>query len=427
MGLWDKIKEALVGAHDPAEHGAHAREAAFVREVMQIAARLSFQVVEPHPEHEFALRLRTEDDREHTLYLHNLFTDVQERDPQLREATIDAILRGMLDTDDPGWDEAEFMLVPLLRVVTFDAALPAAKRPPHRAFLPFLNEIPALDFAAVTKHVTPQSIADWGVGVDHVYAIARRNFQAFIQDDVVDSYDPEAPYPIWCVATDDDYQASRLMMPGWLASFRGKVNGQPVAIVPTRSLLVVTGDADVEAMRRLLDVAAREYVVSARRISPALYGVDQADQVVPLVLPDDHPLATAVAGRHIALAINEYRSQREVLEQQHQQQGLDVFVAKLSELTPPGKPMTTWCAWPSNVTALLPKAELIMLQDPVSESGRLLVRWSDVEAVAGECWQVAPGLEPLRIRTSQSLDEAALAKLRCLAVDVRPPDRISIV
>jgi hypothetical protein len=42
--------------------------------------------------------------------------------------------------------------------------------------------------------------------------------------------DEDAPYATWLVSSNDMYESSRLLLPGWLASFGGKVSGRPVAI-----------------------------------------------------------------------------------------------------------------------------------------------------------------------------------------------------
>ncbi len=87
--------------------------------------------------------------------------------------------------------------------------------------------------------------------------------------------------PLFVVSTDDMYESSRLLIPGWLASFRGKVEGAPVAIVPHASLLLVGGSACPTMISRLVAIAAREFDASPRHVSPALYTVDESDRVVP--------------------------------------------------------------------------------------------------------------------------------------------------
>ena len=157
-------------------------------------------------------------------------------------------------------------------------------------------------------------IAKWGVQASDVFAAAAENGQGNFVDDI-EPFDPQAPYPIWHVARDDSYESSRILVPGWLASFADKVNGRPVAIVPHRSLLIVGGDGDERCLRRLIDSAKGEFEASPRRISPALYTVDHDGMVIPLALPVGHPLAADVAVGHVMAAIAEYEVQKAQLEQ----------------------------------------------------------------------------------------------------------------
>jgi hypothetical protein len=114
----------------------------------------------------------------------------------------------------------------------------------------------------------------------------------------VESYDASAPYPIWHVVRNDSYESSRLVLPGFLASFRDKVAGNPIAIVPHRSLLVISGDGHSEAVARLAHMTESEFDASPRAISPAVYGLNAAGDVVPLALPNDHPSCNVAERGH---------------------------------------------------------------------------------------------------------------------------------
>src|SRR5262249_46032673 len=133
--------------------------------------------------------------------------------------------------------------------------------------------------------------------------------------------------PLWIVASNDSYEASRLLVPGWLASFRDRVDGNPIAIVPERSLLLVGGDARVEMVERLLDKAEGRFVASTRSVSPALYTVDADGRVIPYVGYAGHPLETRLRLAHERLAAYEYDCQKRALDELHEQRGHDVFVA----------------------------------------------------------------------------------------------------
>src|SRR5207302_268368 len=124
-----------------------------------------------------------------------------------------------------------------------------------RPFVPFLCEYLALDGDDSMSYVSESELRDWGISRDEAFARARATLASHDALHGVEPYDSDAPYPIWHVAYDDSYQSSRLLIPGWLASFAGRVQGRPIAIVPDRSRVIVTGDESPAAVRRLIETA----------------------------------------------------------------------------------------------------------------------------------------------------------------------------
>src|SRR5207248_5392300 len=93
------------------------------------------------------------------------------------------------------------------------------------------------------------------------------------------------------------------------AGFANRVAGRPVAIVPSRSRLLVGGDGNEACLRALVESAQREFMAAPRSISPALYTVDDRDAVVPLVLPAGSALAAEVALGHVSFRSEEHTSE----------------------------------------------------------------------------------------------------------------------
>lgn len=317
------------------------------------------------------------------------------------------------DTKTLGWSEARLELVPLLRTPRVLAAAPqdaGAQYPVHRAFASFLLECVGIDSDRGLAFAHPSHLAAWGVEAADAFAAATENARTHFVDDVA-PYDAQAPYPIWGVARDDGCESSRLLLPGWLASFRGRVNGRPVAMVPHRSLLVVGGDGDPRCLRRLIDAAKAEFEASPRKISPALYTVDSADRVVPLVMPAGHPLAADVALGHATIAMAEYGAQHGPL-QQHL--GESTFVAKLNAARgPEGTPLTL-TTWTRSVPSLLPWADRVALVlSPEQKDGEVLtVPWRALFQIAGHLLTQETDLNPPRWRTQGWPDGEALNRLR---------------
>lgn len=353
------------------------------------------------------------------VHLENMFVETREMSPEQRRERIRVLLSGLHeDEDEPDWEEVTGSLVPLVRPATFFAGVVTdpALMPVRRPFLPLLIEAVVIDQGQTMKYVTPRHTAAWSVDDDDVFGAARKNAETCFNDEHIAPYDPEAPYPLWHVAYDDSYQSSRLLLPGWLASFDGKVSGRPVAIIPERSTLVVGGDGDERCLERLIDMAGREFSSSRRRISPALYTVDDSGAVVPLVLPPDRSLANAVALGHTQLAVAEYDIQQEVLQKQL---GEDVFVATYTAHQFDDGRIWTYCVWARDAGAILPETEDVFFYEPDEES--LQVSWSDVHEIVGNCLERMPGANPPRWRCTGWPDDKQMAQLRQRAI--RKPDK----
>jgi hypothetical protein len=355
------------------------------------------------------------------MFLHNVFAESRDDPPDVRRHLIARFVRSAVtpDVSKMAWEEVRRRLVPLLRPPTVFSNLPPVIAPEQvpisRPFAPFVVECVGVDSDNGTAYVSPHMIEQWGVDVGDVFETATENGRVYFVDDVA-PYDTEAPYPIWYVAQDDSYESSRLAVPGWLAAFAGKVKGRPVAIVPRRDLLIVGGDGDERCLRRLLDSALAEYESSPRCISVAPYTVDEKGLVVPLKLDAGHPLAQEVAVAHVKAAIAEYEKQKEPLQKRL---GEDVFVTPCRGLQSEDGQAFTCAIWSKDVTTLLPRADLVMLNvEPEFEDGETIrIPWAKLAEIVGDFIVEEPRVNPARWRTLRWPTEAMLSRLRAFERD----------
>jgi hypothetical protein len=319
------------------------------------------------------------------------------------------------DATKMAWNEVRPKLAPLLRTPSLFGSLPKLdKRPLHRPFLPFLIECIGVDSDHGIAYAAPHMLEAWGVKAPDAFAAATENGRAYFVDDVA-PFDPQAPYPLWHVARDDSYESSRLLVPGWLASFAGRVKGRPVAVVPHRSLLIVGGDGDERCLRRLIDTAKGEFQASPRGISPALYSVDDEDAVVPFVLPSDHPLAPDVAIGHVVLAMAEYNRQQQHLQAQI---GNDIYVAPYKAVHADEGRVISYSIWSRGIPSLLPRTdEVALLVAPGDKHGEVLrVPWRALVDAVGVCLVQETDMDPPRWRATRWPEDGVLHKLRAVAV-----------
>lgn len=399
MSLWSRVK-GFFGANreptpDPSAPSAPASstEQLFAAEVERALAETGATVVRHLPD-QFGI-VATRGDQEFTVFLGNVFRETREVDPDERSARIAALASsGIEKVDDVSWEDAQLRLVPVLRsslMLAFAARRGTAPML-QRRFLPFLSEAVALDSPRAIQIVNRRTPDAWGVTAEEVFRHATANIAASTVALV--PFDPEAPFPNFAVANDDSYESSRLLIPGWLAAFKGKVHGNPIAAVPDRSMLLVGGDGDDACVERMLDVAGRQYGSSTRRISPALYTVDAEGTVVPFHAPPGHPLAVKVALAQVTLAMTEYQDQQKELQERL---GEDLFVAGYHANQTDDREVWSFCVWARGIPSLLPRTSHVMLTDPNVEGRPRRVSWSEVESRLTE----EPEIEPPRFRTGE--------------------------
>jgi hypothetical protein len=231
--------------------------------------------------------------------------------------------------------------------------------------------------------------------------------------------------PVWQVSSGDYYESSRLLVPGFLASFADRVEGRPIAIIPERSTMLIGGDDNPETIQALAELARREYEESSRSISPSLYTVDDDGAVVPYQRPSDDPdddVANVVRLGHVLLALNEYNAQKADLERRFEQTGEDLFVASYTavELEPTGRPLA-YAVWGQGVPTLLPRTDVVHIAcgDPESDQDdSFAVTWDSLLAIVGDCVTPEPNLAPDRYRTVRWPSETQLAALQEAACDL---------
>jgi uncharacterized protein YtpQ (UPF0354 family) len=407
MALWSRIK-SMLGKSEASEPTAEELFTAEVEAVL--AASPHVTAVRRGPD--FSLLVERANGPQ-TLFLANIYAETRDLSPAERAMRIQrfAAIAESVDQDvDLSWDEARERLVPVLRSATVFQSFAAEKAPLRRPFLPFLIECVALDSDASMSFVNRGHADKWGVDAAAIFEAAQANAARYFGEDDVARYPGGSQH--WHVARDDSYETSRLLLHGWLAGFAGRVAGRPVAIVPSRSRLIVGGDGDEAGLRELIEGAQREFSAAARRLSPVLYTVDDDGRVIPLALPPTHPLANDVALKQLVFASYEYGAQQEYLQQAV---GDDTFVASMTAIQRDDGSTFSYTTWAEDVPSLLPRADLIFFAGE-GDAKAFGVPWARVIDLVGDCLCLEPGHDPPRWRTDRWPDAVTLEKLRADAV-----------
>ncbi|MBL8720047.1 MAG: DUF1444 domain-containing protein [Myxococcales bacterium] len=354
------------------------------------------------------------------VYLENFFRESREVDPDLRDAHVLERLAALFSADEESvsWEVGAERLLPVIRPTGFYVGLSANGQDPALAgcpFLPFVDVYVALDDDQRLSLVRNADLERWGVSLDDALARAMANAERLFAPPELCDRDVG---PLFHVVADDSYESSRLAVPGLLASFTGRVDGRPIAIVPERAQLWIGGDARPEMIERLAGMAEREYEASNRSISPAVYTVADDGTVVPLRLPSGHPCANQVRLGHVKLALREYGEQKDALDARHERENIDLFVASVSGLQRSDGFPLTWAMWGEGIDTLLPVVDVVMLTrgDDAPAEDTFFVPFERVIEILGENFVPAPGYHPPRVRLSAFPDAEALEALRAASV-----------
>jgi hypothetical protein len=297
------------------------------------------------------------------------------------------------------------------------------------AWTPFCGELVACvvrDRQDSMALVTRSNLDSAKLSFDQAMAHAMAQFRAkapapdFIPD-------PRAPGLYYC-GNLEDYQSSLLLMtPG--RDFRlPALDGDAVALAPSRNQLFVTGSRNGPALKVLLDLAETAGQQPHFCSSTLLVWCDE--HWVEYVF--EAGTNEAVKQHQIAIAqlASDYDRQKELLDHLHKVQNKDIHVASFmvfQKKNQPGSEFSMATLASAAHGTLLPVADRLMLVDQIidpqsglaAEEPRDItsVAWSDAMAVADHLFQRVPNLFPPRYRNVGFPDADMWGKLRMRAVN----------
>jgi hypothetical protein len=107
-----------------------------------------------------------------------------------------------------------------------------------------------------------------------------------------------------------------------------------------------------------------------------------------------HPLHNQFRELALRTRLQDYASQKEMLEAQLQREGRDIFVASLSGMRQESTgEVTSYAVWSKDVATLLPRADALVFVGP-DDSGEMgqvaSASWEKVQEVAGYLMQEQP-------------------------------------
>lgn len=337
--------------------------------------------------------------------LHNAFNDYQSADKAHKAEVLNGYVSTLLSykKETPQtFDDVRPLLRPVIRNLAmleevrlhhvrsegWDAPYAAV----HQALGKDCVTLLAVDYPETTSTLTEGPKENWGVSLDEALAVAVSN----LREATWDAFDEIVP-GLYVGRWNDGYDTSRVLLPDVLQ--RASIKGRPVFMIPTRDILMVTGDKDEESIRHMVEVSFKA-MEAGRAVSSQVYTYDD-QRIVPFISQDEALKARMASLEHMLLQGN-YHVQKEQLDTIHDEQKIDVFVASytLFELKDSNGKTFSMCSWTETVDTLLPKTDrvaLVQLQ-PDGSAQTQVVEWDELEAKLGDLL-VPAGLYPARYRT----------------------------
>ncbi len=272
------------------------------------------------------------------------------------------------------------------------AALDAANEPIGEHLLTFL----AYDWPDSVQSITAENLTDWGITFYEAMEVARRNLE-----EATLGY-ARIGENLYAFTSGDSYDASRLTLIDRIQNL--EVAGKPVAMVPSREQLYITGSEDEVGLAMMAEPTSQ-----ALQEPYALIGV-------PLLLddgawadwmpPEDHPLHRRFRQMETNWLGPLYADQKQYLDAIHKRQGIEVFVANFSAVRKEDGDIVIYCVRGEGVDSFLPVTQKVAFMQEGRDGPVALADWSRVVEVAGDLMEPTEHY-PARYRVRHYPDRAA--------------------
>lgn len=247
--------------------------------------------------------------------------------------------------------------------------------------------------------VTQDHLDKWGISLYEALEAARQNLEE--KPCTIAALDER----VYVFATNDAYDATRMLLTDRIRKL--KIQGSPLVVPLSRDTLFLTGSEDEEGQKILLDLV-EEQKDNPRPVLPIphVLGCDDWQVWTP---PPGNPHADRFRRLEVEYFHGEYAEQKSLLDQLHEQDGMDLFVASYTAIEKDDK-LLSYCVWAETVTTLLPKTQYVafIAQD---QNALGLVPWERVLQVMGDEMQVQESYPP-RWLIDSFPDENQIARLQ---------------
>ena len=256
----------------------------------------------------------------------------------------------------------------------------------------------AYDWPDSTQSVSGADLEGWGVSVYEALEAARENLA-----ETTEGY-ARIGDNVYSFVTGDSYDACRLLLTDPVRGF--ELSGRPVAMVPNRDSVLITGEDDEQGLA-LMAALATDQIEQNYRLSGVALVLD-GDQWVDWMPSPGYPLLETFRTMETKFLWPEYKEQKALLDALHEREEVDLFVAPYSALEKKdGGALVSYCVWSDVVDSLLPVARKVIFVREGQEGFAALSDWERVLEVVGDLMEETDDY-PRRFRVRRFPAAAAL-------------------
>ncbi len=311
------------------------------------------------------------------IYLGNLYQDYCRAKPAEKKVQIERFVLGVLNADRP--DElkaAHSRLLPILRhlggvdlarISNGDLSVPLEEIMLWRPFSPALGATVAVDSDHAIAQVSQQDLEKWGITFEEAFAIAVDN----LRHKAAPVFAEISP-GLHVSNYGDYYDAGRIFLHE--LAWQLPLTGDPVAMVPNRTCLLVCGANDTAVLAEMVNKARLVLREQSRPLSSEMFRLVGKEWTLWTPPGEAGALLRTLQREDRA---GDYAYQQTALEKMHEEAGVDVFVAKhtLIQRSTDGA-LLSYAVLPKDVDTWLPECDLIVLSE-VQGGASTIVPWAD--------------------------------------------------
>ena len=279
--------------------------------------------------------------------------------------------------------------------------------PPHKMLTSHFSIDLVYDWPDSIQGVHKKDLDEWGTTFEKALEIAEKNLEAISKDDF---FQPPGFSGVYISPWQDSYDATRLILPNVID--RLEVTGDPVAAVPNRDTLIVTGSEDKEGLKKLVELASEELEKPRPLSGTVLRRTKKGWE--PFLPGTDSPLYNSFMMMQTSVLAPDYQYQKELLDQLYREVGADIFVAKYQVMRHEDNgSVISVCVWTRDLVSLLPETtHITFFDDTLPENERVIgpVKWEDVFRTVGDM-MIKQDMTPPRYKVERFPSPEQLKKM----------------